>query len=470
LFAGILTAFIIESRKDLKEDPQERLLKEVLSTLRGGQGSLSPFQPFQLEPASLHVNGLWFASLALVLVSALWGVLAKAWVAAYNPVSNKARTKDACERHLRFIRAMQWKVELAVTSIPLFIQISLFLFFAGLIIQVLNYSIRISIPVIALFAISSILYILSTFMPRFFPAFPFNTPITNLIDDKSNRKYSEKDPLDRKHNGNARKYDDIEDEDGINLSRLLVSWRKNIATAWREMTELLKDLRHKPGLLEMQSRILAWIIANTADKKVFLEATKVVGGAIPTEALQRALVENNARDSLYHDLEQSFKSASGISSSTEDADRLESILFALIQLEQPLSMSKKKRKRNEKHPFRYMLDSGNILHRWDSFEPYLWPLTFSLRVHILISSNEDDAKDRWDQTMENLMLISGSSGKPFVRRILLTAAIRGLLSGGENIRHACVIVLCEQLKTGTHVMFIPIDSLNTKQVIWALNL
>ncbi|PVF98707.1 hypothetical protein CPB86DRAFT_704713, partial [Serendipita vermifera] len=451
LFAGIITAFLIESRKDLKEEPQERLLKEILSTLRDGPNS-SPLEPFQLEASSLHVNGLWFTSLTLVLVSALWGVLAKAWVAAYNPASNKARSKDACERHLRFIRAMQWKVELVVTSIPLFIQLSLFLFFTGLIIQVTAYSSRIKVPVIVLVSITIILYMFSTFLPRFFPAFPFNTPITTLVDDKSNRRYNEKDEA-------------TTDENNINLSGLLLSWHQRITTAWREAIDWLRDLRYKPRLLEMQSQVLAWIIENTADKKVFLEATKAVGSAEPTEELQKALVKNKARDTLYQNLQQGFNPTSGISRTTEDTDRLESILFALIQIEQPLSLSEEKETTNEKHPFRSIIEPGNILHRWDNFEPYLWPLTFSLRIHILISSNEDDGKDRWDQTIENLVQMSGSGGKAFVRKILLMASMRGLLVGGENIRQSCVIILSEQLKMSKQLGSTTIDLLTKKQEI-----
>ncbi|PVF91169.1 hypothetical protein CPB86DRAFT_719963, partial [Serendipita vermifera] len=445
LFAGIITAFLVESRKDLKEEPQERLLKEILSALRDDQNS-SSLEPFKPEASSLHVNGLWITSLTLVLVSALWGVLAKAWVAAYNPASNKARSKDACERHLRFIRAMQWKVEFVVTSIPLFIQLSLFLFFAGLIIQVIPYSSRIKVPVMVLVSITVILYIFSTLLPRFFPAFPFNTPITTLVDDKSNRRYNEKDEV-------------------ISLSGLLLSWHERISTAWREAIDLVKDLRYKPRLLEMQSQVLAWIIVNTVDKEVFLEATKAVGSAEPTEELQKALAKNKARDTLYQNLQQGFKPTSGISLTTEDADRLESILFALIQIEQPLSMSDEKEKTSEKHPFRYLLEPGNILHRWDNFEPYLWPLTFSLRVHILISSNEDDGKDRWDQTIENLVLMSGSGGKAFVRKILLMAAMRGLLVGAENIRQACVIILSEQLQMSKQPVSTTIDLLTEKQGI-----
>ncbi|KIM27712.1 hypothetical protein M408DRAFT_163458 [Serendipita vermifera MAFF 305830] len=134
LFAGILTAFLIESRRGLNEDPQENLLREILGAIRNMPES-SNSQQFQPSPSSLHVNALWFSSLTLTLIGALGGVLAKGWLAKYNPVSLKEQSSDACERHLRAIRARQWQLEPFITGIPLLIQISLFLFFAGLIIQ-----------------------------------------------------------------------------------------------------------------------------------------------------------------------------------------------------------------------------------------------------------------------------------------------------------------------------------------------
>ncbi|PVF94133.1 hypothetical protein CPB86DRAFT_776782 [Serendipita vermifera] len=470
LFAGVITTFLIESRRDLKEDPQERLLKEILSALHDGQNS-SSLEPFQLTASSLHVNGLWFTSLTLVLISSLWGVLAKGWVAAYNPASNKARSKDACERHLRFIRAVQWKVEFVVTSIPLLIQFSLFLFFAGLIIQVTPYASRIKVPMIVLVSITVILYIFSTFLPRIFPAFPFSTPITSFVDDKSNRRYDEKGDVYEEHNVVDALNNCTTNQNDISLSKLLLSWHKSLTTAWGKVTEWLKDLSSKPTLLEMQSQVLAWIIQTTADKKVFLEATKAVGSAEPTEELHNALIEKNAlvkkkaRDTLYQNLQQGFKFTSGISRTPEDVDRLENILFALLQIEQPLSLSEEETKPYEKHPFLYLLEPGNILHRWDNFEPYLWPLAFSLRMYILINSNEDDGKDRWDQTIENLVLMSGSGGKTFVRRILLIAAMRGLLVGAPNICQACVIILSEQLKMSKQLASTAVDLLTENQEI-----
>ncbi|KIM27231.1 hypothetical protein M408DRAFT_38109, partial [Serendipita vermifera MAFF 305830] len=75
LFAAILTAFLIESSKDLKEDPQEHLLKQILNTLR----NVSDTSSFEPETSSLQINALWFTSLVISLISALGGVLAKGW-------------------------------------------------------------------------------------------------------------------------------------------------------------------------------------------------------------------------------------------------------------------------------------------------------------------------------------------------------------------------------------------------------
>ena len=149
-----MTAFLIESRRDLSEDPQEHLLKEILGAIRNVPGA-STEEPFQPNPSSLHINALWFSSLALTLISALGGVLAKGWLAKYNPASLRERSSDACERHLRAIRARQWQLEPFITGIPLLIQISLFLFFIGLIIQLLDNDPQIWVTIVILVAVTA---------------------------------------------------------------------------------------------------------------------------------------------------------------------------------------------------------------------------------------------------------------------------------------------------------------------------
>ncbi|KAF8488790.1 hypothetical protein BU17DRAFT_104315 [Hysterangium stoloniferum] len=71
LFGTILTAFLIESKKDLQVDP----LREILQALQNPL-AVTTSQPFQVSKSSLVVNYLSFTTLGLTLFSALCAVLA----------------------------------------------------------------------------------------------------------------------------------------------------------------------------------------------------------------------------------------------------------------------------------------------------------------------------------------------------------------------------------------------------------
>ncbi|KAJ7206290.1 hypothetical protein GGX14DRAFT_367474 [Mycena pura] len=70
LFGAILTAFLIESRKDLRQDP----LQEILQALRNDSAT-STSELFRPTKSSLVVNAAWFSSLGLTLISAFAAVL-----------------------------------------------------------------------------------------------------------------------------------------------------------------------------------------------------------------------------------------------------------------------------------------------------------------------------------------------------------------------------------------------------------
>ncbi|KAF8526354.1 hypothetical protein BU17DRAFT_6142, partial [Hysterangium stoloniferum] len=157
LFGAILTAFLIESRKDLQVDP----VQEILQTLQN-HFAVPTSQPSQVSKSSLIVNYLWFISLGLTLFSALCAVLAREWLAKYIPVSPGSRSNDACERLLRVQRAQQWHLESVVTGIPLLIQLALFLFSAGLVVFTWNSSVALGILMLFLTIFGIVLYILGT--------------------------------------------------------------------------------------------------------------------------------------------------------------------------------------------------------------------------------------------------------------------------------------------------------------------
>ncbi|KAJ7853209.1 hypothetical protein B0H13DRAFT_1643143, partial [Mycena leptocephala] len=162
LFGAILTAFLIESRKDLKQDP----LQDILFTLRAlrNDSVTSTSELFRPTQSSLVVNAAWFSSLGLTLISALAAVLAKGWLAQYTPATPGLHSKDACERHLRYLRSRQWHLATLVAGIPLLIQIALLLFAVGLVILTLNDDFGIGVTLLVMTVFTTCLYFLGTIL------------------------------------------------------------------------------------------------------------------------------------------------------------------------------------------------------------------------------------------------------------------------------------------------------------------
>ncbi|CAG8689609.1 7880_t:CDS:2, partial [Acaulospora colombiana] len=374
LFASIITSFLIESSGGLKEDPQERLLQDIRSILINEP--VSPTSNFQPDPSSLHVNALWYCSFTLTLISALSGVLAKGWIAYYNPASRRERASDACERHLRATRAQLWKLGPVINIIPLLIQLSLILFFVGLIIQIWDNDVRIWVI-----------------------TFPFQTPITGILEGSLQARRSRRKPR------------------ATNLPQLQrwSSWKNSI-------TSFINAGLAKPKQTEMEAHILAWTIANSTEDQTVDEAIMAIGSAKPNEDLRRKKLEN--------------------------------ALIALLQLEQPLFIDMNTSGLAESgqldQPFLYLLHDGQPLHRWDDFKPFLQPLVFSLRIHILVSSKQDDHMESWEQTKAKLHQMAKNGWMPYVWEVMLLAALRGFLHGGEMVHRSCGILIADFLSTGKH--------------------
>ncbi|PVG04933.1 hypothetical protein CPB86DRAFT_821479 [Serendipita vermifera] len=265
LFAAILTAFLIESRKDLYEDPQTQLLKEILGTLRNVPETSTP-QAFAAEASSLNINCLWFTSLTLTLSSALGGVLSKGWIAKYSNSSTRKTSNDACARHLRANRVRQWRLGVIISIISLLIQIALFLFFAGLVIILWDVQGRIKFTILTLVSIVAFIYMMITFLPWVFPACPLQTPITDGT------------PWIRRQiiYGVRGGMGDHSSKDGDS------SLKKRAISLYRE-------LRSIPEPQELQSQILAWVISNTLDERVLKEALRALAGIDWTQPFARCI-------------------------------------------------------------------------------------------------------------------------------------------------------------------------------------
>jgi len=269
LFAGVLAAFLLESRKGLQDDPQQALLREIKQALRN-ESSMSVSPPFQPSTSSFYINFLWFISLTLTLVSALSAVLAKGWVDTYLPASAGKNSHDACERHLRAIRAYQWHLDGVLAAIPLLLQLSLLFFLAGLVIFVRGDSESISKALFTLIMLTIVLYSVVTFLPRLSPACPFRTTLSTLVwGTDQTARYRESDRS---------------------------SYKLLSSSSTSMVSKIIYHFHSRPERKIVEVMILAWILANSTREDAKYEAFKAIVGLDPDrrEVLHSAMREYKA--------------------------------------------------------------------------------------------------------------------------------------------------------------------------------
>ncbi|CAG8493371.1 5218_t:CDS:10, partial [Acaulospora colombiana] len=412
LFASVLAAFLLESRKDLKEDPQERLLTELLDAFRGVSPT-SPRETFHPTASAVAVNSLWFSSLTLTLLSALSGVLAKGWLAQYNPASKRERSEDAYKRQHRSNRAEAWGLDTVISLIPFLIQISLFLFFAGLLIQVQSDDLRIRLVLLLLVLIAATLYLFSTFSPLFITEFPFSTPLSHYLAALA--RY-------RKHDWD---------------------WNVLFEAFQRTKERLLRA--YNPT--DLQLEILTWGVANAVDEETTDEAIKALSGVKQSIELREKLYNQTMHRYIFERLQQNIRPTRGSSLIINNSSQLEAILLALLKIEEPMTLS-------DQQVFNTSIPQEIVmsLSDWEGFQPCLQPLAFTVRTHMLLNRGWDDHSNLWLQRTDALDRMAQNPSTIYIRRKLLFATLRGLLNGEEYTRGQCGIVLSRLLMTRESIL------------------
>lgn len=181
LFSAILSAFLIESRKALHEDPQDLtnlLLTTVTQELRNATPASTCTNCFRPETFQIAVNYLWFLGLTFSVGSAFLAVLAKGWVSLYNVSPDNQHWSHAHSRQLRYNNMVVWKLVTVISCIPLFLHISVFFFFAGLVTLLIYDSYEIAYSNLAIIFIMTMFYVFMTILPVLFPGCPFKTPFS----------------------------------------------------------------------------------------------------------------------------------------------------------------------------------------------------------------------------------------------------------------------------------------------------
>ena len=179
------------SIQDLRQNPQDisnfYLANIYHATINPSAPNISsplPASPPPFSPPNyaVWVNGLWFMSLVISLTCALLATFLQQWARRYLKVTHSRSSPDKRARIRAFFAEGIEKCLLpfAVEILPTLLHISLFLFFAGLVVFLLNVNLTIFKLVLSWVGICVALYGCITLMPIIRHDSPYYTPLSSL--------------------------------------------------------------------------------------------------------------------------------------------------------------------------------------------------------------------------------------------------------------------------------------------------
>ncbi|KAJ3506675.1 hypothetical protein NLJ89_g6737 [Agrocybe chaxingu] len=181
LFSAVVTAFIIESYKDLKPDPNEtavvllgRIVARLDSISNGSTVSATPNPdpstiPFSFSPSTIRVNIFWILSLVVSLTTVLIGIVSSQWLREHQryPAHFSPEEKFGL-LNMRTEMMEKWGVAAFFSSLPVLLQLALVLFFLGLADFLVSLGVsQVTIPVVVAISLSFLFLFATTVIPAF---------------------------------------------------------------------------------------------------------------------------------------------------------------------------------------------------------------------------------------------------------------------------------------------------------------
>jgi Family of unknown function (DUF6535) len=178
LMAGTISAFIIEFYKQLT--PSTNL---TINLLANGTYSITGNQPPPPSVSIIWANALWLISLVLCLASALIATLLQQSARKYVEMSNLPGDPNhrARVRSFLFLGTEIYKMRLIAQLGPTLLQLSVYLFFAGLVIvfRTINKSVAIAVEVSV--GILGLAYITLSILPCLDARCPYRTQLSYFL-------------------------------------------------------------------------------------------------------------------------------------------------------------------------------------------------------------------------------------------------------------------------------------------------
>jgi hypothetical protein len=275
----VTTALIVESYKNLSAPPDTKTVQLLDAILRKMENSSLPSDissaPFSASVSAVIINSLFFLSLSASLLAALGAILIKQWTRNFSTRINHITSprQRARLRHRRVQGIEAWRFAQVIAWIPMMLHISLFLFFAGLLIWLWYINLVVFIIIVAVSGTSLLLYIATAVTPSFDPDSPFIWPFSSLIQMA----------LPLRGNNEARRL-----SEGVSLDRIGSGIAPIIATPIQDLSMQTVD----PVDSELVSRLLEQADTNTEVEAALDQIRMMLTASLhtyPTKILTQAI-------------------------------------------------------------------------------------------------------------------------------------------------------------------------------------
>ena len=193
LFSTAVATFLTVSIQDLKPSPQyvsEFYLERIYNRLGSADPSNAPVLDTATIPTfsppryAVWVNSLWFLSFAISLTYATLAMMLQQWGRRYIRVTQRRRSSPHKRARIRafFSGAIDglhvlWVIE----TVRAMTHLSMFLFFAGLLIYLFNICHAAFAAVVWWVALSTAVYVSFTLLPIFRPNSPYYAPLSPTL-------------------------------------------------------------------------------------------------------------------------------------------------------------------------------------------------------------------------------------------------------------------------------------------------
>ncbi|CAE6472008.1 unnamed protein product [Rhizoctonia solani] len=190
LFSAILTAFLIESKDLLQQDPADASVALLLIIAQSQQrmelGLPTPEESTRVVTmpdfipslSARWINGIWFMSLGLSLSAALIAMLGKEWLTTFQSSRPRSSRRLAYIRQSRLKGLEDWGVLHIVALLPTLLHVSLLLFSIGLVLYLWALDVAVASVLSVVIGVTLTFYLVTGILGAVYEFCPFVTEVS----------------------------------------------------------------------------------------------------------------------------------------------------------------------------------------------------------------------------------------------------------------------------------------------------